>query len=139
MPLKGVDGFMKLLWSSLFIIAFALRIPAGAEDGYRLWLRYDPLPQQMIEVYRPRVTSIVALGDSATIEAIRSELVSGCGGLLRGAVSVAEKVDRDGAIVVGTPKRSSLIAGLRWDRQLADLGPDRKSTRLNSSHLGSSY
>src|SRR5262249_8461248 len=134
MPLKGVDGFMKLLWLSLFIIAFALRIPAGAEDGYRLWLRYDPLPQQMIEVYRPRVTSIVALGDSATIEAIRSELVSGYGGLLGGAVPVAEKVDRDGAIVVGTPKSSPLIAGLKWERQLADLGPE--GCRIRSLKLG---
>src|SRR5499426_718473 len=117
-PNRNRIGFISCL-------TVAIRLLAGtsikAEDGYRLWLRYDPLPQQMIEVYRPRVTSIVALGDSATIEAIRSELVSGCGGLLRGAVSVAEKVDRDGAIVVGTPKRSSLIAGLRWDRQLADL------------------
>ena len=71
---------MKPLWLSLFVIAFALRIPAAADDGYRLWLRYDPLPQQMIEGYRPLVTSIVAPGDTATLEAIRSELVNGCGG-----------------------------------------------------------
>src|SRR5262249_36016584 len=72
--------------------------------------------------------------DYATPEAIRSELVSGCGGLLGGAVPVAEKVDRDGAIVVGTPKSSSLIAGLRWDRQLADLGPE--GFRIRSLKFG---
>ena len=83
-----------------------------AEDGYRLWLRCDPLPKEMIEVYRPRVTSIVAPGGSATLEAIRSELTSGCAGLFGGAVPVVEKVERDGAVVVGTPKSSPLIAGL---------------------------
>ena len=40
---------------------------AKAEDGYRLWLRYDSLPKEMIEVYLPRVISIVAPGASATL------------------------------------------------------------------------
>jgi alpha-glucuronidase len=115
---------MKFAWSSLFIIVFALRIPAATEDGYRLWLRYDPLPKVTIEAYRPRVTSIVAPGDSATLDAIRSELGAGCSGLLGGAIPIAEKVDREGAIVVGTPKSSPLIAGLKWERQLAQLGTE---------------
>jgi alpha-glucuronidase len=131
---KGDDGFMKPLWLSLFIIALALRIPAAAEDGYRLWLRYDPLPKQMSEVYRPQVTSIVAPGGSATLEAIRNELVNGCEGLLGGSVPVADKVDRDGAIVVGTPKSSPLIAGLKWERQLAELGSE--GFRIRSFKLG---
>src|SRR5262252_9526432 len=113
-----------ILWVGLFIMAVALQITAAAEDGYRLWLRYDPLPKEMIEVYRPRVTSIVAPGGSATLEAIRSELANGCAGLLGGAAPVSEKVERDGAVVVGTPKSSLLIAGLKWDRQLSDLGPE---------------
>src|SRR5262245_42045634 len=48
---KLVKGDRTLsLWLGLFIIAIALRIPAMAEDGYHLWLRYDPLPKEMIEV-----------------------------------------------------------------------------------------
>ena len=88
----------------------------------------------MIEAYRPRVTSIVAPGGSATLEAIRSELSNGCAGLLGGAVTVAEKIERDGAIVVGTPKSSPLIAGLKWERQLAQLGPE--GFRIRSQKLG---
>src|SRR5262245_17066346 len=127
-------SFMKFAWLSLFIISFALRIPAVAEDGYRLWLRYDPLPKEKIDVYRPRVTSIVAPGASATLEAIRSELGAGCSGLLGAAVSVAEKVERDGAVIVGTPKSSPLIAGLKWERQLAQLGTE--GYRIRSLKLG---
>src|SRR5262249_20677884 len=95
-----------------------------AEDGYRLWLRYAPLPQQMIDSFQPRVTSIVAPGSSATLDAIRTELLNGCTGLLGRAVPVAGDVNRDGAVVVGTPQSSSQIAGLKWERQLAELGPE---------------
>ena len=128
---------MKPLWLCLFIAAFALPITVAAEDGYRLWLRYDPIPKELIEAYRPRVTSIVAPGGSATIEAVRNELSNGCSGLLGGAVTVAEKIERDGAIVVGTPKSSPLIAGLKWERQLAQLGPE--GFRIRSLKLGPHY
>ncbi len=125
---------MKPAWSSLFIIALALQIPAAAEDGYRLWLRYDLLPRRMIEAYRPQVTCVVAPGDSATHDAIRAELVNGFMGLLGRSVPVAKDVDRDGAIVVGTPKSSPFIAGLNWGVQLADLGP--QGFRIRSLKLG---
>ncbi len=97
---------------------------AQAEDGYRLWLRYDSLPKEMIDTYRTRVTSVVISGNSATLNAVRSELVDGCSGLLGSSIQTAATLDRNGAVVVGTPASSPLIAGLHWDRQLADLGPE---------------
>ena len=92
------------------------------EDGYRLWLRYDPLPKGMLESYDPLVTSVVVAGNSATLQAIRTELVQGCSGLLGRPIPVGEDVDRDGAVVVGTPSSSPRIAELKWN--LADLGPE---------------
>ena len=83
-----------------------------------------PASQQMISVYRPRVTSIVVPGKSATLDAIRTELVNGCAGLLGRSVPVAKDIRRDGAVIVGTPKSLPLIAELKWERQLADLGPE---------------
>jgi alpha-glucuronidase len=93
-----------------------------AEDGYRLWLRYDSLPQASVKAYRQRVNAIVVQGRSATCDAIRRELTDGCSGLLGNAVKVADKADEDGAVIVGTPKASPLIAGLKWAKQLAELG-----------------
>ncbi|HEY9285945.1 MAG TPA: alpha-glucuronidase family glycosyl hydrolase [Pyrinomonadaceae bacterium] len=97
---------------------------AAAEDGYRLWLRYDPLPRASISDYRRRVTSVVVEGRSATLDAARAELVAGCAGLLGGSVPVAGGVDRDGAVVVGTPRRSPLVARMGWGRRLSSLGPE---------------
>jgi alpha-glucuronidase len=112
----------------LFIVFLTIAIQSlaatvtRADDGYRLWLRYDPLPRPSIEAYRPRVTSIIVPGDSATLEAIRSELASGCSGLLRHRVPIKGEANQDGAVVVGTPKTSPLIAGLKW--QLDGLGSE---------------
>lgn len=99
-------------------------ITTKAEDGYRLWLRYDSLPDQMVKAYSPHVTSIVIQGNSATSEAIRKELTEGCTGLLNHNIKVAEKIDSDGAVIVGTPKNSSLIANLKWAKQLSELGAE---------------
>jgi len=119
-------------------VTVALQLFLGAstkaEDGYRLWLRYELLPKQTIAAYRPRVTSVVAPGKSASLNAIRAELVEGCTGLLGRPVSVADTVVSDGAIVVGTPTSSSLISGLGWQRQLAGLG--NEGFRIRSFKLG---
>src|SRR5687768_10719572 len=72
-------------------VGFFLAATTQAEDGYRLWLRYDSLPEQMVKVYSPRVTSLVVEGNSATLEAIRQELRNGCTGLLGSSVAVANK------------------------------------------------
>jgi alpha-glucuronidase len=109
-------------------------VAATAEDGYRLWLRYDPLPGRAIDVYRPRVTSLVVPDRSATFGAIRKELVDGCSRLLGRPIPTASEVDRDGAVVVGTPTSSPIIAGLAWGRQLAELGPE--GFRLRSVKVG---
>src|SRR5260370_23159978 len=96
----------------------------SGDEGYRLWLRYDPLPAKAIESARPHITSLVIPGDSATMDAIRTELGNGCTGLLGQDVRLANGVGRNGAVIVGTPKSSSQIAGLGWGRQLAPLGPE---------------
>jgi alpha-glucuronidase len=120
----------------LLIVWLAVGATALADDGYRLWLRYDPLPREMIEVYRPRVTAVVVAGSSPTLDSIRTELINGCSGLLGSTVPAVGSIDRDGSIVVGTPATSPLIAGLKWE--LAGLGPEGfriRSVKLQS-HTG---
>ncbi|HXI91304.1 MAG TPA: alpha-glucuronidase family glycosyl hydrolase, partial [Blastocatellia bacterium] len=109
---------------------------ARAEDGYRLWLRYDPLPKEAVDAYRPHVTALIVPGKSATLDAIRAELARGCEGLLGKAPTIADKLSRDGTLIVGTPKSSPLIAGLRWERQLEQLGPE--GFRIRSIRIGPS-
>lgn len=128
-PLRG----NKVLITCFAVTLFLHGATARAEDGYRLWLRYDSLPRNTIDAYRPHVTSLVVQSNSPTFDAIRKELVNGCSGLLDNAVPIVKQVDRDGVVVVGTPESSPLIASLKWQRPLAELGPEGfriRSTRM---------
>jgi alpha-glucuronidase len=95
-----------------------------AEDGYRLWLRYQPLSADAAAACSSRVGSLVVPGRSATLDIIRAELAEGCAGLLGAPVRSASGVEQDGAILVGTPGTSDDIARLGWERELSALGPE---------------
>jgi alpha-glucuronidase len=87
----------------LFVALFVAEVKA--DDGYRLWLRYDQLSSR-------HVKSILVQGDSATFDLIRGELSH---------VKVGEG---DASVVVGLPQTSTLIRKLHWDSELKQLGPE---------------
>jgi alpha-glucuronidase len=106
-------------WFVLFVFFCGITC-AKADDGYRLWLRYEKLPSA--DTYRQSIRSIAVQGKSATFDVIRRELSSGCAGLLGSPLVVG---DRDEAsVVVGLPQTSSLIGKLRWEAELKSLGPE---------------
>jgi len=94
-----------------------------ADDGYRLWLRYDPLPGSTRDRYSRQLSSITVAGNSETCDAIRSELTNGLNGLLGRSQSI--KTDDDKAsLVIGTPSSSAFIARLPLSRELSELGDE---------------
>jgi alpha-glucuronidase len=118
----------------VFYIAchFALTA-ARADDGYRLWMRYDSIsdPARLNEC-RKTFSGLLVFGNSPTEKAIVSELSNGVGGLTGQTLTNVSSVDRDGLIVVGTPKNSPIIAGLPWIKELDALGDDGYSIRSTS-------
>ena len=73
---------------------------AKADNGYRLWLRYDPVAPAKQETYRRSACQIVAAPRTAVERSAVNELQRGLTGLLGGAVELSERVDCDGAIVL---------------------------------------
>jgi len=68
-------GAARLLWLTLAVVlGAAAAMPAGAEDGYRLWLRYPPPVAQL------EATRIVTPVTSPMIAAAASELERGLAG-----------------------------------------------------------
>lgn len=92
------------------LILFFITATVKADDGYRLWLRYDKISEPSANAYRSKIKSIIVTGNSETLDAARNELKIGLDGLLDESISQAEKL-ADGALIVGTPKTSTLIAG----------------------------
>jgi alpha-glucuronidase len=94
------------------LLGLAIATSASAEDGYDLWLRYVPVETRWMETYRAAATQVVSEGSSPTLNAAASELVRGLGGLLDRQTPAGRAVAGEGALVIGTPASSPLIAGL---------------------------
>lgn len=94
---------LTLLAASLF---FAVAL--NAEDGYRLWLRYDLLDHP--PVVKSVVLSTASGAESPTIAAARAELLKGLGGLTGRAPVVS--VERNPTEISGTGAEGySLLEG----------------------------
>jgi alpha-glucuronidase len=94
------------------------------DDGYRLWLRYEPIADGGLrERLRTDLSHVVVDGQSPTLLAARSELARGLSGLLGAHVPIADGIDGPGAVVVGD-RRSPLVASLGIVPRLAELGPE---------------
>lgn len=114
----------------VLIAAFCVNV--AAEDGYRLWMRYDPLPNPA--AYRAAVRSVAVEGDSPVFAAIRDELEQGIGGLLGIELPVTKAISAETSLLAGTPRSSAAIRSLRLDAALDRLGPEGfviRTVRLN--------
>jgi alpha-glucuronidase len=109
---------MFLYGVKLFVLLVLFCGCVKADDGYRLWLRYEPLPPRSL----PRIETISVQGTSATFDVIRSELSQGCSGLLGRTIEAGNR--DDASVVVGLPQTSTLIRKLRWQPELKNLGPE---------------
>ncbi|MGS2618718.1 alpha-glucuronidase family glycosyl hydrolase [Micromonospora sp. LZ34] len=95
------------------------------EDGYRLWLRYQPVahPERRRE-YERAFTQLVRQGDTPLLRSAESELVRGLAGLLERDAPTAPEPTQPGAIVFGTPASSALIRSEIPAGELTELGAE---------------
>lgn len=90
---------MKKKWL-LYLLALLFAVQhASAEDGYRLWLRYDRVDDQaLLARYRQAIGSFYVAGNSPTAQVMRQELGNGLQGLLGQPVFQTQQAD----LVIGT-------------------------------------
>lgn len=118
----------------LFLAAgLAFASTARADDGYRLWLRYDLIPDESLRQSYAAALSEIALPDSAangggigatTLTAVRDELVTALRGLLGVDVPVVTTATRDGALLIGTPRRAPDLLALLTEADLRAAGEE---------------
>ncbi|HSY18967.1 MAG TPA: alpha-glucuronidase family glycosyl hydrolase [Candidatus Acidoferrales bacterium] len=110
---------------SLLLAAGGIR----AEDGSRLWLRYDPIPDRQLQAnYAAQAAEIVVSDVSPTGAAIRDELQRGLSGLLGHEVPVVANATRSGAVVVEISTNSP------WATELNPLGEEGYLIRSATNH-----
>ncbi|MBA9077262.1 alpha-glucuronidase [Rufibacter quisquiliarum] len=98
---------------------------AHADDGYRLWLRYDLIKTEAkLARYRQHLQEIVVQGSSPTLKAAKDELKQGLSGLLGNAVNLSAEPSRAFTLVAGTPKSSAFISSLNVSTRLQEAGQE---------------
>src|SRR4051812_46970185 len=121
---------MVKTWLALLVFLILAPSAARAEDGYRLWLRYDPIEAPARLAYAARATAIVAPGPAPTAKAARDELQRGLSGLLGRPVPLAA-MPGEGAVLLATPRYSAAVANLHLPLgSLGDEGYLIRSVRI---------
>lgn len=116
----GVFPLQWLLWLALLSGGLLATVSARAEDGYDLWLRYQPLANAA--QLRDSASELVIIGDSPTLHTARDELARGLQGLLGNTPPHVDAVTRDGAIVLGAASAPQITALKLDTRQLGREG-----------------
>jgi alpha-glucuronidase len=95
-----------------------------AEDGYRLWLRYDVITdKQLLAQYRNTLSDIRVLGNSPTLNTAGEELKNAMEGLL-GKSKLFQKAIQEGSVVIGTIPTLPLLASLISIKQKEKMGTE---------------
>lgn len=122
----------------LLFLLFIIFQVTHAEDGYRLWLRYDPIgDQKILQDYRTRINSVFFTGDSPTLSVAKTELSAGLNGLLNSSILLVNNSNSNGTIVCGT-LNSQPIKDLKLNVDIASLGAEGfviRSVSQNNRHI----
>ena len=118
---SGLFWIPKLILFSMILLSGSLhQAKAGTdtalssgEDGYRLWMRYEPVTDIVLaNDYRSRCAAIHLPGEDPTLAVARIELQTGLKGLL-GSVRLTEDSSKADVLLVGTPTSNPAIAALK--------------------------
>jgi len=95
------------------ILSFLLSAGLRADDGYRLWLRYDRVSDPaLLKSYTGTVRGILTEGQSTTINAASRELHAGLSGLLGNDIPIVTAVTSHGTVIAGSTANSELVRSL---------------------------
>src|SRR5947208_2767781 len=100
LPVKKIFLIICVVFTSLL---------SHADDGYRLWLRFDKIDNAtLLQQYRSNITAIQINAASPTLSVAKQELINDLQGLLDKKIT-DQKTISDKCIVAGTPLSSNII------------------------------
>ncbi len=109
---------------NLLVILFLARA-LHAEDGYRLWLRYDRIENaEVINRYRAQLQQIFLEGESAVLNTAGAELSKGLSGLLDLPVPVVRNIPSAPGVIAGVLGRSPILDKLISAAEASRIQPE---------------
>ena len=114
--------FPYLLLSAFF---FSICHTTQADDGYRLWLRYDKIEDETIRSnYLDQIQYIFVQGESPILNSAKTELSLGLAGLLGKLIPITNKASDGAGIVTGIIGESPYVEQFFSKSDLDALQPE---------------
>ena len=116
---------MRKIYLTVLILSFIIYSQLTyADDGYRLWLKYDLITNsQKLNEYKKLIKGYLIESESPTMNAIKDELKAGLNGLLGINIPRANSIE-DGTIIAGTFKNSPYLSKINLEDKLKNLGKE---------------
>ncbi len=108
----------------LFIIALAFSPYSYAQSGYRLWLDYRAVAQEVADTYKKQLSTLVFPVTGGTDSVARHELLLAMRGIAGFEPREADNTDGEGALIVGTPGSLAPWGDQRLFQSLEELGDE---------------
>jgi alpha-glucuronidase len=113
---------IKKYLAALLLITFFAQ--ARAENGYRLWLRYDAITNKALKAsYVNTLHQLIFPASSPTLLAAKNELQNGLKGLIQFTPAQANSMVEH-SLIIGTPNSSSFLRDGRFKEKLSGLNTD---------------
>ncbi|MCF7803102.1 MAG: alpha-glucuronidase [Candidatus Marinimicrobia bacterium] len=107
----------------VFFSLSVLPLTLSAEDGYRLWLRYESITEtEITQAYQSRMQSIHFPGNAPKLNVARDELRRGITKMLQEIPSINRGISGNGALIIGTPESSEIIGSLGLQDEIRNTG-----------------
>lgn len=111
--------------SFIAILLLAVITPCHAEDGYRLWLRFDKVGDEHIRVaYLRQASRATVDGDSPVLNTVAKELTAGLTGLLGQPVPLVAEAGVAPGLIAGVWGASALVARYVSQADVQGLQPE---------------
>jgi alpha-glucuronidase len=115
--------FNKTIFSWCIILLGTLSVQG--ENGYKLWLRYEPVTDQARKEAVTRVLGTISVpGSSPTFDVIREELRIAATGMLGKEPDIYNKCIDGVGLIIGTPESCHLFKDSTVSSKLRELGPE---------------
>ncbi len=113
--MKKLIYFLAIFYLILFYYSKLM-----ADDGYRLWLKYDKIEnQKLLRTYLSNIKGWIAEGESPTIEVAKQEIQKGLSELLGKKIKQLNSISKDGIIVLANYNNSNLLKGINLSNELS--------------------
>ncbi len=109
-----------------------LSLNALAEDGYKLWLRYNKIENNaLLNQYKQQIYAPAILGNSPTIELAKKELTMALIGLLANNIKLSNTLSNNTTLVIGNATELEINYSLDYKLELTQLGKEGFIIRSN--------